>query len=61
MFVKGLEPTEKAVVDQWLEYKVCQVDRSVADKDIDTFLKVHLLISLKMTVVIMQDFPLGFL
>lgn len=40
--ISGEEPTEKAVVDQWLEYKVCNVDRCSSDKDTETVLKVCL-------------------
>jgi len=40
LFKTGVEPTEKAVVDQWLEYKVCQMDRCASDKDTETVLKV---------------------
>ncbi|XP_045157929.2 eukaryotic translation elongation factor 1 epsilon-1-like [Mercenaria mercenaria] len=35
----GEIPEEKAVVDQWLEYKVCHIDRCPSDKDKLTILK----------------------
>lgn len=37
----GEKVEEKAVVDQWLEFKVCHIDRCPSDKDKSTILKVE--------------------
>ncbi|XP_062568110.1 eukaryotic translation elongation factor 1 epsilon-1-like [Saccostrea cucullata] len=37
--LKGRSPEERAAIDQWLEYRVTQVDKSLHDKDITTVLK----------------------
>ncbi|XP_048763078.2 eukaryotic translation elongation factor 1 epsilon-1-like isoform X2 [Ostrea edulis] len=37
--LKGTTPEERAAIDQWLEYRVTQVDKSHQDKDVSTVLK----------------------
>uniref|UniRef100_K1QFX0 Eukaryotic translation elongation factor 1 epsilon-1 n=1 Tax=Magallana gigas TaxID=29159 RepID=K1QFX0_MAGGI len=37
--LKGTTAEERAAIDQWLEYRVVQVDRSLQEKDVSTVLR----------------------
>lgn len=38
----GTTAEEQAAIDQWLEYRVAQVDKSLQEKDVSTVLRVSL-------------------